>query len=666
VNLIGVVAATLGIIAGTMLSKEVAASLGAKDSSVLSSGGTGMAVYGSSNPAVGKMFVLTKVIGCVGLITKPSIVITKDVAKGISMTELSAKDLTKQALNNSFYAGLAGSTAGLLISEMTKSLIGCSEAPFLCFKVGDIVKNSGEIWPAKLTFGIEHGTEGSELKYDTVIVRGCATNPYIKDIVIDIDRPEGSFNNYKNRILKVYRLTRETDPVNEGIVETRYKLKARVHSITEHIEGFFNYPNTALMGIRVNSRDHPNIPKREYLIKGRIVSVPSNYSEVDGTYGEGSWDGSFVDKWTSNPAWIIYDLLINERYGCGKYGITSDDIDKWSFYSFAQFCDERVSVTIDGVTLEDGSPYEERRHMCNLYIDSEREAYEYIKDLLLIYNSSINFSGGKIYISSDSSVADSGSLMIFNNSNVSEAGFSYSSTPATSRLTAVSVDYVDERDNYIQKTEYVEDQQGINEYGYSHKRIAGNGITRKGEAHRLCWHKLLSRQLESEIIKFTTGLQASYLKVGDVVSVLDNNKVSTHSGGRIMKRIGNTTVALDVPIEVLGNVSNILISTNADEGSQYTEYTISLKSGFNVTFNENLDSSIDAGSSWIIKQNDAEAIKPKLYRIKKIQESEDMQFDIVCKEYIEDKYTQIDASSASIAGANLADREYSGHTINIP
>ena len=136
------------------------------------------------------------------------------------------------------------------------------------------------------------------------------------------------------------------------------------------------------------------------------------------------------------------------------------------FLHFSKFCDERVEVIIDGVDSN------ERRHMCNIYIDSEKQAYDYIKELLYIYNSSINFSSGKIYITTDSSIsATNGSIMLFTNSNVSEAGFAYSSTPETQRVTAVTVDYLDERDNYMQKSEYVEDSEGMKEHGYIHSKL---------------------------------------------------------------------------------------------------------------------------------------------------------------------------------------------------
>ena len=128
------------------------------------------------------------------------------------------------------------------------------------------------------------------------------------------------------------------DPVNNGILDARFSLDAELFSVTEYVAGFFSYPNTALVATRVNARDMPQLPKREYLVKGKLLKIPNGYSPETGTYSSAignpeSFDSFFSSslRWTSNPAWIIYDLLTNPIYGLGKYGITDDQIDKWSF-----------------------------------------------------------------------------------------------------------------------------------------------------------------------------------------------------------------------------------------------------------------------------------------------------------------------------------------------
>lgn len=234
----------------------------------------------------------------------------------------------------------------------------------------------------------------------------------------------------------------------------------------------------------------------------------------------------------------------------------------------------------------------------------------------------------------------------------------------------------------MQKSEYVEDSEGMKEHGYIHSKIAGIGITRRGEAHRLAWHKMLSFQLEKEIIEFKTGLQASYLRIDDVVEVLDNNKISKHSGGRIVRIVNSTTIEIDIPTAALDATTLSLllqkpvssdsnaqttssIDINNRRASQYQEYSISAKNGFQVTFNSQIDSSIVKGSTWIINENTTDKIKPKKYRVKDIKETSQNQYQIVGIEYLEDKYEQIDASSSAKGGIYIEEREYYGHNITV-
>ena len=614
----------------------------------------------------------------------------------------------------------------------------CSKVPWLCITIGDTIKNSGEIWPAKVSIAIEYGIEGEELTTNTFTFRGCATNSYVKDIFINnLPSAESTSSDLKkNRIFRVYRLTRELDPVTGGLVEARYKINADLLSITEYVGGMFSYPNSAIVGTRFNAKDSPSVPRREYLIKGAMVKVPSNYfpsapSDKSGKskfqieserYDSESWDGTFSEelKWTSNPAWIIFDLLTNQRYGMGKYGIKPEDVDKWSFYKFAKRCDEEVDVIIEGKQTT------ERRHMCNIYIDSERQAYEYIKDLMRIYDATISFTAGSIHISQDAP-SETGPVMLFNNSNVEENGFSYSSTPETSRITAVTVDFIDERDNYMQKTEYVEDAEGVREHGYKHAKIAGIGITRRGEAHRLAWHKILSRQLEKEIISFKTGFHGSYLRINDVIEVIDNNKISHHSGGRIIKIKSSNTIEIDIPTDAIYHTNSLYIQvasqaaeawsssasyslddivfdssgeyfkltevivndpphTEPSEDSdhwtridivrekQFKEYSISSMNGFEVVLgNESNGSSPDLlndaidGAVWMIKGGvggDLGVIAPRQYRVKEIKEISSLQYEVLGVEYIDEKYEHIDNSTGSQKGIELESRVYTGHPIS--
>ena len=592
--------------------------------------------------------------------------------------EVAATKITQTLISSAL--NLMGALVGFAIA----SKFPCSggDMGFLCIKMGSMIKNSGEIWPAKIKFRIEYGVEGQALTTSDLTIQGCATSPYVKDIFLsgfsELDPKNG--NNYRNRIIKIYRITREMDPLSGGITEARYKIGAELFSVNEFVSGYFSYPNSAVIGTRVNSKDMPNIPRREYLIKGKLVKVPSAYLPEFGTH-ESTWNGVFRPKiqWTSNPAWIIYDLLINPVYGMGKYGIKEEDIDKWSFWKFSKRCDEPVSVAIEGVSTQ------ERRFMCNLYINSQKPAYDLIKELMNLYGATINFSGGKVYISFDSPGDDNdagGSIMLFNNSNVTEAGFSYSTTPQTSRITACTVDYLDERDNYEMKSEYYEDLEGIKEHGYKSIKIAGVAITRRGEANRLALSKVHSRQLEKEVINFSTGLQGSYLRIGDIIEVADNNKMSHQSGGRIMKveedaQSLRTQIHIDIPVSALPpEINEIYIQdinesftpdTDSEEepehNRQYEIFQIENRNGFILTLNRAVSSYVRSGFVWLIKSgkdSNEDDIGSKQFTVKSVKEVKaGTEYEIMALEHSKIKYEIIDGG----ATVELDDAKYNEHEV---
>lgn len=584
--------------------------------------------------------------------------------------------------------GMVGGMMGAVMGYFLGELIPCSLAPFLCFKIGEVIENSGELWPATCKFKIEYGTEGShDTKTEELTIQGVATQPYVKDFLINLPSPNSLNNNYVNRIIKIYRITREMDPVRNGLSDSRFQIIPSIQGVTEIVDGEFSYPNTAYIGLRTNSKDFPSPPKREYLLKLKKVKVPSNYNPTTRQFAgstsfyNGNWDGSFSQlsggdelKWTSNPAWIIYDIITDNVFGMGKYGIREDDVDKWSFYKFSQRCDEMVDVVIDGVSTT------ERRHMCNLYVENSADAYQFLSSLLKIYSANLSWSSGKLAIVQDAP-ADEGPVMMFTNTNVSEEGFSYASTPQSSRYTACTVAYVDERDNYRPKVEYVEDIAGIKKYGYKKIEIAGIGVTRKGEAHRLAWQNILSHQMESEVVQFQAGLEASYLRPGDVIQIVDNHKIEKRSGGRISKIKSSNTIEIDMPVSILPAAGSYLIlekpTMSADPSDivdssgipdrrspQYLEYEIQSKTGFEVVFTSNLDPAIVAGYNWIIKENSADKIKPKYYKIESMSEVSTLSFDIQASEYFDEKYEFVDASTSSRNGINITERAYSGHSID--
>lgn len=218
------------------------------------------------------------------------------------------------------------------------------------FNLGETIENSGEFWPNKAKFRIKYGNLGETHYFTDIYMYGIATSGYRKDVKIYLP-PNPS---QKDRIIKVYKLNRERNPIKEGEQAARYKEKMKLAAVTEISPVHLNYPNSVIIGTRVNARDTGDIPTRNYHLKLKKIALPNNYTAETRHY-DGNWDGKFygqseVDgeipeeskQWSDNPAWCMYDLISNKRYGVGRFGINHEHIDKWTLYRIAKYCDEFI------------------------------------------------------------------------------------------------------------------------------------------------------------------------------------------------------------------------------------------------------------------------------------------------------------------------------------
>lgn len=165
-------------------------------------------------------------------------------------------------------------------------------------------------------------------------VLGIATSPYQFDLVFDIK----DFNKSGQPYFKIYNFTTSPGPANQKTV-----MNVGIASITEIIDSKFKYPNSAYYYLTMDARGFGNIPSRSYNLKLLQIKVPENYDSDAKTYS-GFWSGEFdpLLRWTDNPAWILYDLVTNNKYGIGKFSLPESLVDKWSIYQIGKYCDDLV------------------------------------------------------------------------------------------------------------------------------------------------------------------------------------------------------------------------------------------------------------------------------------------------------------------------------------
>ena len=175
-------------------------------------------------------------------------------------------------------------------------------------------------------------------------------------------------------------------------------------------------------------------------------------------------------------------------------------------------------------------PVLEPRFATNIYLDREQDAYNCLNDLAAVFRGMVYWNNGFVFISNDQARE---AVMVFTNANVQEGVFTYTGSAKTTRFTSVLIRYNDEYDNFKPKVEYIEDPASIRKYGYLEKKLVGLGTTSRSQAYRLGKWFLFTNQLETDLVQFKTGIEASYLRPGDVVKIQDSLKNSKRYGGRI-------------------------------------------------------------------------------------------------------------------------------------
>lgn len=342
---------------------------------------------------------------------------------------------------------------------------------------------------------------------------------YYQDVQFDT-LPAVPFN------IRVTRVTPDStsDKVNNNTYFASY---------VEIIDAKLSYPHTAFAALAIDSDQFGNsVPRRNYLLKGRLVKVPSNYNPETRTYSGTTWDGSFKQAWTNNPAWVFYDVLTQPRFSTLARRLKADDVDKWSLYQIAKYCDEPV---------DDGFGGKEPRFVCNAYISDLRQAGEFLQDLAGVFTGLPVWNGQQMSVVMD---ADTDPVALYNNSNVKDGLFTYSGAAYKSIHTGVHVQYVDKYDGYRAKTEYVADDDAIARYGLNIKQITAFGCDSRGQAARLGAWVLQTELRQQNTVSFDVGREGLRHLPYDIVQVMDNQYAGAEFSGRVAS-VDGTTVTLD-------------------------------------------------------------------------------------------------------------------------
>ena len=394
-------------------------------------------------------------------------------------------------------------------------------------------------------------------------VTGKLDSPYIRTTAIP---PSGSLSDFNYQDLPGFegwriRIVRTTpESLTSFLRNTTF-----IDSITEIYGTTLLYPYSSMIYSQFDARSFSRIPSRAYDTKLIKVKVPNNYDPLLKTYGKSDatthkqrtggslwssnvknkvtvndpfWDGEFKNsyfsdnsteetdiqgkyllEWTDNPAWCFYDMLTNPRYGLGEY-LKENEIDKWALYEIAQYCDTLVPDSYGSL---------EPRFTINYIITNREEAYKVMNDLASIFRGMIFYANGSIFAVQDKYKK---AVYQFNNSNVADGNFTYSSSSKKARHTVAIVRYNDKRDLFKPAIEYVENEEAVRRYGIREIETSALGCTSRGQARRFAQWILASEAEETETVSFSAGQEGAYLQPGDVVQVYDNFRSPLKYSGR--------------------------------------------------------------------------------------------------------------------------------------
>ena len=476
---------------------------------------------------------------------------------------------------------------------------------------GDIVGHSVQV-----QIQVQYNSGG----YNTIVtdtISGKTSNSYQRDYVLTLS---GAFP----VDIKIVR-------VSDDESSTKRQNQTYWYSYTEIIDEKLRYPNSALAFLRFDSRQFNSIPSRKYLVRGLKIQLPSN-ATVDTTTHlgrvtyAGVWDGTFgAATWCSDPAWCLWDLLTNTRYGAS---IPASSLDKYDFYAISQYCNTLVS---------DGKGGLEPRFSCNLLLNSRDEVYNVIQEMTSLFRGIAYYGAGSLVLLQDKP-ADSQYLL--GPSNVVDGMFVYSGTSQKARHTTATVAWQSYDTQGEVEYEYVEDATAVAKYGIINKDIKALGCYSQGQAHRAGKWALLSEQNLTETVTFSVSIDSGIiLRPGMVIDIADPMKAGARRSGRVSSAT-TTVITIDSADDLTVNLNfsptiSVLMPTGLVETKSITAI-----SGRNITVSETFSEAPNTGAIWMIQTID---IQSQQYRVLNVVEAEDGVYGVTALEYNSSIYDAIES-----------------------
>jgi len=484
-------------------------------------------------------------------------------------------------------------------------------------------EDNGDINGAEVALTIQTiENDGTTQTVITDTVKGRAASTYFRDYKINL--PSGT------SFPVTIRVNRTTDDSTDSFLNDSFQWS----SFTEIINESRAYANSAHVALRFDAETFPSVPSRMYRVRGTLISIPHNGTvRADGSISySGTFNGTFKSdkEYSNDPAWVLYDLLTTSK-GFGDH-IDSTQLDVYSFYSASVYCSEQV----DDMT---GTGNTEARFSTNVVLNTQRDAYSLINDLSSVMRVMPFYSAGVINISQDRPTDPS---YIYNLSNVTAEGFSYSNSSKSTKATVVNVGYFD---NETQQIDYetVEDTALQAKYGVVVRNLKGFATTSRGQAARLGKWFLYTQSNEAELVSFKTSIESgTIVRVGTIISVQDPMRAGVRRGGRIKTGVSTTQIIVDDSNNTdLATSDSATLSVILSDGTLETK-TISTISGTTITVSSAFSSVPQANSVWVIENT---SLSLQTFRVFSVKEVNQLEYEIQAVVHNPSKYGFVEDGS---------------------
>ena len=454
--------------------------------------------------------------------------------------------------------------------------------------------------------------------------------------------------------------------------DTRLQNSTNWLSYTEIQTDTSAYQGFAYAAIRFNAQEFQSYPKRMYRVKGTKVKIPDtnggltpivvhDQAQAD-SLGLGPVDSfGFIHypsgyqfngtlkstkEWTSDPAWILYDILTTDKGFGGTEGfITDDHLDVFSFYSASAYSSTLIFDRLTQTT--------EPRFSCNVVLNKKNDAYTLINDLCSVMNAMPFYGVGTLQLAQDrpTNLTDNTSepQYIFNLSNVTEEGFTYQGSGNRTKFTAVEVSYFDNETQQIDFERVNMDSDTTDRLGFVRKTLKSFACTSRGQANRLGRWFLYSQLFEAEVVSFTTTLEAGVIvRPSTIIGIQDPVKSGVRKGGRIKTGVSTTQIIVDartIDGNDLSHESGSTLTVILPNGKASLPRTISSINGTTITVSSafayedddgnEVTATPQANSVYVI---DSPSVKLQIFRVISIEEKNDCQYTITALFHQPDKY----------------------------